>query len=89
MFSFATSQHWLLSCITHLINSVAIVLDFDFFYDKQTKFVNFYQEHSGICSHIHCRPKLWNILKPNGNTRNWHFDLLEMAWHQPQPSIVT
>ena len=23
-----------------------------------------------------------------GNTRIWHFNLLEMAWHQPQTSIV-
>ena len=38
---------------------------------------------------IHYRPKVWNILKPNGNTRTWHFDLLEIAWHQPQTSIVT
>ena len=26
--------------------------------------------------------------KHNGNTR-WHFDLMEMAWHQQQKSIVT
>ena len=39
--------------------------------------------------YIHYRPKVWNILKPNGNSRTWHFDLLEMAWHQPQLSIVT
>ena len=25
----------------------------------------------------------------NGNTRIWHFDLLKMAYHQPQTSIVT
>ena len=25
----------------------------------------------------------------NGNSRIWHFDLLEMAWHQPQTSIVS
>ena len=39
--------------------------------------------------HVHHRPILWNILKPNGNTRIWYFDLLEMARYQPQPSIVT
>ena len=33
--------------------------------------------------------KSMEYMKPNGNTRTWHFDLLEMAWHQPQPSIVT
>ena len=38
--------------------------------------------------HVHYRPKLWNILKPNGNTRIWYFDFLEMARYQPQPSIV-
>ena len=27
--------------------------------------------------------------KHNGNSRVWHFDLLEMAWHQPQTSIIT
>ena len=31
MFLFATSQHWLLSYVTPLINSVAIVLDVNFF----------------------------------------------------------
>ena len=31
MFLFATSQQWLLSFVTPLINSVAIVLDVDFF----------------------------------------------------------
>ena len=25
---------------------------------------------------VHYRPKVWNILKPNGNSRAWHFDLL-------------
>ena len=55
MFLFATSQQWLLSFVTHLINSVAIVLNVDFFEDKETKFINFYnmyKEHSGICSHM-------------------------------------
>ena len=27
--------------------------------------------------------------KHNGNSRIWHFDLLEKAWHQPQTSSVT
>ena len=27
--------------------------------------------------------------KDNGNTRIWHFDFLEMAWHQPQTNSVT
>ena len=26
--------------------------------------------------------------KHNGNTRIWHFDLLEVAWHQPQTHFV-
>ena len=39
--------------------------------------------------YIYYWPQVWNILKPNGNIRTWHFDLLEMAWHQPQPGIVT
>ena len=35
---------------------------------------------------IHCRHKYG--LKNNGDTRIWHFDFLEMAWHQPQTVIV-
>ena len=27
--------------------------------------------------------------KHNGNTSIWHFDLLEIVWHQTQASIVT
>ena len=42
---------------------------------------------SSVRHMVHYRPKVWNILKPNGNTRTWHFDLLETTWHQP--SIVT
>ena len=42
MFLFATSQKRLLSFVTPLINSVAIVLDVDFFWiDICTKFINF------------------------------------------------
>ena len=52
MLFFGTSHQGLLSFVTHLINSVAIVLDVDFFEDRQTKFINFYKEHSGICSHM-------------------------------------
>ena len=26
--------------------------------------------------------------KHNGNTRIWHFNLLEIAWHQSQTNIV-
>ena len=32
--------------------------------------------------------KLWNICKAQRKTSIWHFDLLEVAWHQPQTSIV-
>ena len=43
-----------------------------------------------ICNNcIHYRPKVWIILKHNGSTRIWRFDLLEITWHQPQPSIGT
>ena len=27
--------------------------------------------------------------KYNRNSRIWHFDLLQMAWHQPQMDMVT
>ena len=27
--------------------------------------------------------------KQNGNSRIWHFNLLQMAWHQPQINMVT
>ena len=26
---------------------------------------------------------------PNKNTRIWHYNMLKMAWHQPQTSLVT
>ena len=51
--------------------------------------IEYISQHTHLYKHVHYRPKVWNILKPNGNTRTWHFDLPEMAWHQPQPSIVT
>ena len=28
------------------------------------------------------------LQKHNGNTRTWLFDLLEIAWHQPQTGVV-
>ena len=42
-----------------------------------------------LCVWIHCRQKYWIFGQHSGNTRIWHFDLLDMAWHQPQTSIVT
>ena len=41
MFLFATSQQWLLSFFTHLINSVAIVLDVDFLRIKKLNLLTF------------------------------------------------
>ena len=38
---------------------------------------------------LHCQTKCKIFGKLNGSTRIWHFDLLEMAWHQLQTSIVT
>ena len=38
---------------------------------------------------IHYRQKYRIFGKRNGNTRIWHFHLLDMAWHQPKTSIVT
>ena len=40
-------------------------------------------------SFIHYRQKCGILGKHNGNTRIRNFDLLEMAWHQPQTYIVT
>ena len=34
-----------------------------------------------LCTHRY-------IVKHNGNFRIWHFDLLEMAWNQPQTHLV-
>ena len=34
-------------------------------------------------------PKYGLFGKHNGNSRIWHFGLLEMAWNQPQMSILT
>ena len=38
---------------------------------------------------IHYRQKYGISGKHNGNTRIWHFDLLAMAWRQPQNFFVT
>ena len=45
--------------------------------------------HTRTNIHIYYRQKYGISENHNGNTCIWHFDLLEMAWHHPQSSIVT
>ena len=44
----------------------------------------------GFMWNVNTTGKSYGIFgKHNGDTRIWHFDLLEMIWQQPQTSIVT
>ena len=44
----------------------------------------------GLFHYLFTLPAKYGMFgKYNGNTRIWHFDLQEMAWHQPQSNIVT
>ena len=63
-----------------------ILLSILYVYQYQT--MSQHAINTSICTKIYALPGkyLWIAI---GNTRIWHFDLLEIAWHYPQASIVT
>ena len=71
-------------CILHVVYCRAVALVACWLYRRWIKFI---LPYIFIVSYFR---KSYGILgKLNGNTRLWHFNLLDMAWHQPQTRVFT